>query len=49
LPWLPWNISNPNPQLSKAHLRTLNLNNSKMIEAMGIKVIASRLPPYQIS
>jgi hypothetical protein len=43
---------NTNPQFSKAHL-TVNLNNFKTIEAMGLKVIASRspcmaLPPYQI-
>jgi hypothetical protein len=42
LPWLPWNIKNPNPQLSKVCLITLNLNNSKIIEAMGLKIIASR-------
>jgi hypothetical protein len=35
LPWLPWTINNPNPQFSKVHLTTLNLNNFKMIEAMG--------------
>jgi hypothetical protein len=45
---------NPNPQFSKAHLTNLNLNNLKMIEAMGLKIIASRspwmtLPTYQIS
>jgi hypothetical protein len=45
---------NPNPQLSKAHLTSLNLNNFKMIEAMALKTIASRspwmaLPPYKIS
>jgi hypothetical protein len=41
---------NPNPLLSKAHLTTLNLNNFKMIEAMGLEIIASMaLPPYQIS
>jgi hypothetical protein len=34
---------NPNPQCSKAHLTTLNLN-FKMIEAMGLKIIASRSP-----
>jgi len=41
---LPWNINNPNPQFSKAHLTTLNLSNFKMIEAMGLKIIASRSP-----
>jgi hypothetical protein len=42
------------PQFSKAHLTAMNLNNFKMIEAMGLKIIASRstwmaLPPYQKS
>jgi hypothetical protein len=47
---VPWNINNPNdsnnpnPKLSKAHLTTLNLNNFKMIEAIGLKIIASRSP-----
>jgi hypothetical protein len=36
--------NNPNPQLSKAHLTNLNLNNFKMIEAMGLKIIASGSP-----
>jgi hypothetical protein len=44
LPWLPWNINNPNPQFSKAYLTTLNLYNFKMIEAMGLKIIAARFP-----
>jgi hypothetical protein len=44
LPWLPWNINNPNPRFRKAGLTTLNLNNFKMIEAMGLKIIASRFP-----
>jgi hypothetical protein len=35
---------NPNPLLSKAHLRTLNLSNFKMIEAMGLKIIATSSP-----
>jgi hypothetical protein len=35
---------NPNPQLSKAHLTTLNLNNFKIIEAMELKIIASGSP-----
>jgi hypothetical protein len=35
---------NPNPQFSKIHLTTLNLNNFKMIEAMGLK-ICLRGPP----
>jgi hypothetical protein len=28
----------PNPLLSKAHLTILNLNNFKIIEAMGLKM-----------
>jgi hypothetical protein len=35
---------NPNPQFSKAHLTTQNLNNFKMIEAMGLEIIALRSP-----
>jgi hypothetical protein len=42
LPWLPWNINNPNPQFSKAHVTTLNLNHLKITVAMGLKDIASR-------
>jgi hypothetical protein len=42
LPCLPWNINNPNPLLSKAHLTTLNLNIFKVIEAVGLRFIASR-------
>jgi hypothetical protein len=42
--WLPWNINNPNPLLSKAHLTTLNINKFKMIETMGLETIASRSP-----
>jgi hypothetical protein len=30
---------NRNPQFSEAHLTTLNLDNFKMIEAMGLKII----------
>jgi hypothetical protein len=46
--------NNPNPQFSKAYLTILNLNSFKIIEAMGLKVIASRsswmaLTPYKIS
>jgi hypothetical protein len=33
---------NLNPQFSKAYLTILNLNNFKMIEAMGLNIIASR-------
>jgi hypothetical protein len=44
LPWLPWYIKNPNPVLSTAHLTNLKFNNFKMIEAMGLKIIASRFP-----
>jgi hypothetical protein len=44
---------NTNPQFSKPHLTILNLNNFKIIEAMGLAIIASRspwmeLPLYQI-
>jgi hypothetical protein len=39
LPWLPWNINNPNSQFNKAYLTTLNLNNFKTIEAMGLKLL----------
>jgi hypothetical protein len=38
------NINNPNPLLSKADLTTLNINQFKTIEAMGLKTIASRFP-----
>jgi hypothetical protein len=31
---------NPNPLLSKAHLTNFNLNIFKIIEAMGLKIIA---------
>jgi hypothetical protein len=42
------------PKFSKARLTNLNLNTFKIIETMGLKIIASRspwmaLPPYQIS
>jgi hypothetical protein len=36
--------NNPNSQFIKAHLTTLNLNNFKIIEAMGLKIIASWSP-----
>jgi hypothetical protein len=42
--WLPWNINNPNPQFSKAHLTTFNLSNFKIIEAVELKIIASWPP-----
>jgi hypothetical protein len=32
-------MNNPNPLLSKAHLTTFNLNNFKMVEAMGLKMM----------
>jgi hypothetical protein len=35
---------NPNPQFSKAHLTALNINNFKVIDAMGIKVVTARSP-----
>jgi hypothetical protein len=40
--WSPWNINNTNPQVTKAHLRNLSLNNFKIIEAMGLKINTSR-------
>jgi hypothetical protein len=45
--------NNPNPHFSKARLTTLNLNNFKIIEAIGLEITASKssrmiLPPYQI-
>jgi hypothetical protein len=33
---------NPNPQFSKAYPTTLNLNNLKITDALGLKIIASR-------
>jgi hypothetical protein len=30
---------NPNPQFTKAHLTNLNLDNFKMIEVMGLKLL----------
>jgi hypothetical protein len=44
MPWLPWSINNTNPQFNKVHLKTLNLNNFKIIKATGLKIIASRSP-----
>jgi hypothetical protein len=46
--------NNRNPFLSKAHLTDLNFNNFKIVEAMGLKIIALRSnwmasPAYQIS
>jgi hypothetical protein len=35
---------NTYPHFSKAHLTNLNLSNFKMIEAMGLKIIASKSP-----
>jgi hypothetical protein len=45
-------MNNPNPLFSMAHVTNLNLNDFKMIEAMGLKIIPSRFPsmaspPYQ--
>jgi hypothetical protein len=34
-----WNIYNPNPHFSKAHQINLNLNNFKMIEGKGLKLL----------
>jgi hypothetical protein len=47
-------LNNINPLMSKAHLAALNLSHFKMVEAMVLKIIASRSPqmaspPYQIS
>jgi hypothetical protein len=36
--------NNSNPLLSKAHLTRLNINKFKMIEATGLKIIASMSP-----
>jgi hypothetical protein len=35
---------NPNPQFSKADLKTMNLNHFKMTEATRLKIISSRSP-----
>jgi hypothetical protein len=35
-------MNNPNPKFGKAHPTTLNLNNFKMTEVMGLKITASR-------
>jgi hypothetical protein len=35
-------INNPNPLLSKAQHTNLNLNHFKMVENMGLEIIASR-------
>jgi hypothetical protein len=37
-------VNNSNPLFSKAHLTNLNFNHFKMVEAMELKVIASRSP-----
>jgi hypothetical protein len=42
LPWLPWNINNAKTQFNKAHLTILKFNNFKILEAMGLRIIASR-------
>jgi hypothetical protein len=49
LPWLPWNIKNPNPQFSKAHLTDLNLNNFKMVEAMRLKNYLVEVPLNRVN
>jgi hypothetical protein len=36
--------NNTKPLLGKAHLTTLNLNNFKMVEAIGIKIFESSSP-----
>jgi hypothetical protein len=35
-------VHNPNPLLSKAHLTNLDLSNFKVIETMGLRIIAFR-------
>jgi hypothetical protein len=35
---------NTNGQFSKAHLTNLTFNNSKITEAIGLKIIASKSP-----
>jgi hypothetical protein len=35
---------NPKPQFSEDHLTTFNLNNFKIIEAMGLNIISQRFP-----
>jgi hypothetical protein len=54
-------LNNPNPLLSKAewcmhyiHLRSLNLNHFKAVEAVALKIVASTppamaSPPYKMS
>jgi hypothetical protein len=37
-------MSNPNPLLGKAYLRNLNLNNLKIIEAMGFRNNCIKVP-----
>jgi hypothetical protein len=39
-------INNPNSLLIKAHFTNMNLNNFKMIEAMGLKIISTRSPEW---
>jgi hypothetical protein len=36
----PTTINSPNPLLSKAHVTCLNLSHFKMVEAMGLEIIA---------
>jgi hypothetical protein len=35
-------LNNPKPLLSKAHVTSLNLSHFKMVEAVELKMIASR-------
>jgi hypothetical protein len=37
-------LNNPNPLLSKAYLRNSNFNNFKIVEAMELRILASRFP-----
>jgi hypothetical protein len=41
---LPWNINNPNPQFSKAHLTTLKLNNFKNDKSYEIENYCIEVP-----
>jgi hypothetical protein len=42
VPWLPWIVNNPNILVIKLHVTNFKCNNFKMIETMGLKIIASR-------
>jgi hypothetical protein len=44
--WKPKNAKkkNPNRLLSKAHLTNLDFNHLKIVEAVGLRIVASRSP-----